>query len=88
VDTETGGRSRFWDDVAESPLERPSFSRVAGRSLVLSVRHHLHAGDPCLDFGAGSGDLIEPILEIGCTIGRFRNPAMPHTRMGFSLGFD
>jgi 2-polyprenyl-3-methyl-5-hydroxy-6-metoxy-1,4-benzoquinol methylase len=60
--------SRFWDGVAKTPLERLSFSRMAGRSLLLSVSHHLHAGDQCLDFGAGSGDLIEPILEIGCTV--------------------
>ena len=60
--------SRFWDGIAQSPLERLSFSRLAGPSLTLAVAHHLRPDVTCLDFGAGSGDLIEPLLAAGCRV--------------------
>jgi len=60
--------SQFWDGVAQSPLERLSFSRLAGSSLTLAVSHHLRPDATCLDFGAGSGDLIAPLLAAGCRV--------------------
>ena len=60
--------SRFWDGVAQGPMERLSFSRLAGPSLTLAVAHHLRPDATCLDFGAGSGDLIEPLLAAGCRV--------------------
>lgn len=41
---------------------------MAGGGLALAVRHHLPPDVTCLDFGAGSGDLIQPLLEAGCTV--------------------
>lgn len=60
--------SQFWNGMAQTSLEQLSFSRLAGSWLALAVAHHLPPNVSCLDFGAGSGDLIQPLLEAGCTV--------------------
>ncbi len=57
--------SRFWTGCARTPLETLAFGRIASRPLLLAIRHLLRPDDRCLDFGAGSGYLVEALLDMG-----------------------
>lgn len=56
---------RFWDGIRETRLNELSFSRQAGRALVVAVAHLLSEEAEILDFGAGDGTLISLLLERG-----------------------
>lgn len=56
---------RFWDGIRQSRLTEFSFSRQAGKALVLSIEHLLARRGTALDFGAGDGDLVALLLERG-----------------------
>ena len=61
--------SRFWDNIAASRLTECSFSKIAGRALLIAVDHLLlKDGRVTLDFGAGDGDLIKLMCERGCKV--------------------
>lgn len=57
--------SSFWTGNARTPLEALAFGRTASRPLLLAVKHMLRPTDRCLDFGAGSGYLVEALLAAG-----------------------
>jgi SAM-dependent methyltransferase len=56
---------RFWDGFAQTRLVEFSFSKQAGRSLLIAVDHLLPREGRILDFGAGDGYLIELMLQRG-----------------------
>lgn len=56
---------RFWTGFAQTRLVEMSFSRQAGRSLVLAIEHLLPRDGRVLDFGAGDGYLIRLLCERG-----------------------
>jgi 2-polyprenyl-3-methyl-5-hydroxy-6-metoxy-1,4-benzoquinol methylase len=56
---------RFWTGFSHTRLEELSFSRAAARPLLLAVGHHVTPDRRCLDFGAGSGDLLAYLLQQG-----------------------
>ncbi len=55
----------FWTAFSKTRLTELAFSRAAAKPLLLAIRHHLKPGARCLDFGAGSGHLIDALLESG-----------------------
>lgn len=55
----------FWTAFSRTRLTELSFARTAARPLLLAVRHHLRPGMRCLDFGAGSGHLVDVLLQAG-----------------------
>lgn len=57
--------NHFWTASSKTRMAELSFSRTAAKPLLLAVRHHLRPTDLCLDFGAGSGHLIEVLLDQG-----------------------
>jgi SAM-dependent methyltransferase len=56
---------RFWTGMAGTRLTEMSFSKQAGRSLVLAIEHLLPEDGTILDFGAGDGHLIRLLCERG-----------------------
>ncbi len=56
---------RFWTGMAGTRLTEMSFSKQAGRSLVLAIEHLLPHAGTILDFGAGDGYLIRLLCERG-----------------------
>lgn len=63
-----GAVSRFWTGNARTPLETLAFGRTASRPLLLATKHLLRKSDRCLDYGAGSGYLVETLLAAGYTV--------------------
>lgn len=61
----------FWDGVAQTELNSLSFGRVAGPRLLELVGSFLLPGRSCLDFGAGSGHLLELLLQRGLKVAGF-----------------
>ena len=55
----------FWDGVAQTRLVSLSFSKLAGKSLVVAIDHLLPRSGSILDYGAGDGDLIRLLCERG-----------------------
>ena len=56
---------KFWDGFSQTRLREFSFSRQAGRSLLIAIDHLLPRNGQILDFGAGDGDLIRFLCEKG-----------------------
>lgn len=63
--------SRFWDGFAQTRLVEFSFSKQAGRSLLVAVDHLLPRDGRILDFGAGDGHLIRLMLERGLEVAAY-----------------
>jgi 2-polyprenyl-3-methyl-5-hydroxy-6-metoxy-1,4-benzoquinol methylase len=57
--------ARFWDGFAQTQLVQFSFSRQAGRSLLIAIDHLLPRNGVTLDFGAGDGNLVQLLCERG-----------------------
>jgi len=55
----------FWDGVAQTELDKLSFGRVAGPQFLDLVSAYLVPGRSCLDFGAGSGHMLQLLLDRG-----------------------
>jgi len=56
---------KFWNGVAQTPLDNLSFGRLAGPALLDIVAPHLRKEGRHLDYGAGSGHLTQVLLERG-----------------------
>jgi glycosyltransferase involved in cell wall biosynthesis len=57
---------RFWNGLAETPvLDKLSFGRLAGPSVVALARPHVPKGTRCLDYGGGDGDVAEILIAEG-----------------------
>ncbi len=56
---------RFWDGFSQTQLTQFSFSRQAGRALLIAIDHLLPCGGEVLDFGAGDGHLVRLLCERG-----------------------
>lgn len=63
--------NRFWNGVSSSRLEELSFAKQAGKKLVEIVAEYLPLGTRCLDFGAGSGELVKVLLNHGCMVAAY-----------------
>lgn len=62
---------KFWDGFAQTRLVEFSFSRQAGRSLIIAIDHLLPKDSQILDYGAGDGDLIKLMCERGLNVSGF-----------------
>jgi len=60
--------SKFWDSISKSRLTEFSFSKQAGKSLIIAIQHLLRIEDSILDFGAGDGHLIQLLCERGYSV--------------------
>ena len=60
--------SKFWDNISRSRLTEYSFSKQAGKSLIIAIKHLLRLEDKILDFGAGDGHLIQLLCERGYSV--------------------
>jgi SAM-dependent methyltransferase len=56
---------RFWDGFSQTQLVQFSFSRQAGRELLIAIDHLLPRNGEILDFGAGDGHLVRLLCERG-----------------------
>lgn len=58
--------AKFWDGVATSPaLESLSFAKLSGEAFVAFMLPWVREGSRCLDFGGGSGGLVELMTAAG-----------------------
>ena len=57
--------SKFWDGFSKTRLTEFAFSKQAGKSLVIAIKHLIKSTDNILDFGAGDGYLIKLLCECG-----------------------
>jgi glycosyltransferase involved in cell wall biosynthesis/2-polyprenyl-3-methyl-5-hydroxy-6-metoxy-1,4-benzoquinol methylase len=57
---------RFWDGLAQTGiLEKMSFARLAGPTLIEFIEPWIPPGAKCLDYGGGSGHMVEQLVEAG-----------------------
>ena len=56
---------RFWNGFAQTRLVNFSFSKQAGKSLIVAIDHLLPRNGSILDYGAGDGYLIRLLCERG-----------------------
>ncbi len=56
---------RFWEGFSQTRLIEFSFSKQAGRNLIIAIDHLLPRQGRILDFGAGDGHLIRLLCERG-----------------------
>ncbi len=54
---------RFWTGFSQTRLTEYSFARQGGKSLIVAIEHRLPKGGRILDYGAGSGELVELLLD-------------------------
>jgi 2-polyprenyl-3-methyl-5-hydroxy-6-metoxy-1,4-benzoquinol methylase len=57
--------SNFWDGFSKTRLTEFAFSKQAGKSLIIAIKHLIKSKDKILDFGAGDGYLIKLLCECG-----------------------
>lgn len=55
--------NKFWDGVAQTELDSLSFGKVAGPRFLELINDYLIPGGTHLDFGAGSGHVLQLLLE-------------------------
>lgn len=63
--------NKFWNGVAQSELDDLSFGKVAGPKLLDLISKYLVPDGTHLDFGAGSGYLLQILLERGLSAAGF-----------------
>src|SRR5262245_38114549 len=57
---------RFWDGLAQTGiLEKMSFARLAGPVLIEFVEPWIPPGADCLDYGGGSGHMVQQLAQAG-----------------------
>lgn len=56
---------KFWDGVAQTELDNLSFGKVAGPQFLELISNYLAPSGSHLDFGAGSGDVLQLLLDRG-----------------------
>lgn len=57
--------NKFWDGVAQTELDNLSFGKVAGPKFLDLIDAYLVPGGSHLDFGAGSGHVLQLLLNRG-----------------------
>jgi SAM-dependent methyltransferase len=57
--------SKFWDGVSQTELDNLSFGKVAGPQFLDLIDSYLLEGRTYLDFGAGSGHILQQLLDRG-----------------------
>lgn len=57
--------NKFWDGVAQTELDNLSFGKVAGPKFIDLISNFLVPGGTHLDFGAGSGHVLQLLLDRG-----------------------
>jgi 2-polyprenyl-3-methyl-5-hydroxy-6-metoxy-1,4-benzoquinol methylase len=57
--------SRFWDGVSQTELDKLSFAKQGGPSLLVAIDHLLPRDGVIIDFGAGDGHLVRLMCERG-----------------------
>ena len=62
---------KFWNGFTQTRLVEHSFSRQAGRSLIIAIDHLLPKNGHILDYGAGDGDLMRLLCERGMNVSGF-----------------
>lgn len=63
--------NKFWTGISGSRLDDLSFAKLAGDKLINLVSPWLKSGDRILDFGAGSGFLVQLLLNKGFRVAAF-----------------
>lgn len=63
--------NKFWDGVSQTELDNLSFGRVAGPKFLELINAYLVPGCRCLDFGAGSGHVLQLLLDRGLNAAGF-----------------
>lgn len=76
---------RFWTGFAQTRLVEMSFSKQAGRSVVLAIEHLLPRDGRMLDFGAGDGHLIRLMCERGYRVAAYEPSAGRSENLSNSL---
>ena len=57
--------NKFWDGIAQTELDDLSFGKVAGPKFIELIGNFLIPGGRHLDFGAGSGHVLQLLLDRG-----------------------
>ena len=63
--------NKFWDGVAQTELDNLSFGKVAGPQFLDLISNYLIQGRSYLDFGAGSGHVLQLLLDRGLNAAGF-----------------
>lgn len=63
--------NKFWDGVAQTALDDLSFGKVAGPQFIELISDFLMPGGSHLDFGAGSGHVLQLLLDRGLNAAGF-----------------
>ena len=63
--------NKFWDGVAQTELDNLSFGKVAGPNFIALIGDYLAPGGRHLDFGAGSGHILQLLLDRGLNTAGF-----------------
>lgn len=63
--------SKFWDGVAKTELDNLSFGKVAGPKFIELISGFLAPDGRHLDFGAGSGHVLQLLLDRGLNAAGF-----------------
>lgn len=61
----------YWDGFSQTRLVELSFSKLAGRSLLVAVDHLLPRTGRVIDFGAGDGHLARLLTERGLQVAAY-----------------
>lgn len=79
---------RFWASVSQTRLSEYSFSRQAGKSLIIAVEHHLPHDARVLDYGAGDGELVQLLLHRGHRVAAYEPSSSRGNRLLELVGGD
>lgn len=63
--------NKFWDGVAQTELDNLSFGKVAGPKFLELINKYLSPDGSHLDFGAGSGHVLQLLLNRGLNAAGF-----------------
>jgi SAM-dependent methyltransferase len=63
--------NKFWDGVAQTELDSLSFGKIAGPQFLQFISSYLVQGRSYLDFGAGSGHVLNLLLDRGLSAAGF-----------------
>lgn len=63
--------NKFWDGVAQTELDSLSFGKVAGPQFLELISDYLVPGGSHLDYGAGSGHVLQLLLDRGLNAAGF-----------------
>lgn len=63
--------NKFWDGVAQTELDNLSFGKVAGPQFLELISNYLVPSGTHLDYGAGSGHVLQLLLDRGLNAAGF-----------------